>query len=134
MARQFWLMAVIVFALLAQIERAVACDMMINPSVPASDHCYKHNTCDQQANQNTRSCCDFSSAHALKSGHCNDDHETITNQSLAGKLNPDFHMALIAVSLADVFSSSSITFIHLPDQASSLPGTQTYLTTQRLRI
>lgn len=135
-ARQPWLMAVIVFALLAQIEQAIACEMMMDILAPtAGEYCFKHNTGDQRTGETRNTCCDLSSAHAFKSAHCNDDHETIINQSLAGKLNPNFHLALITVNMPDIFSSSySTVFIYNPEQQSSLPGTQTYLATQRLRI
>ena len=135
LARQYWLMAVIAFTLLAQIEQAIACEMMMDTPAPTGEYCFKHNSGDQQADTARNTCCDFSSTHALKSVHCNNDHEITINQTLSGKLNPDFHLALITVSLPDVFFSSySSLFIHNPEQESSFPGTQTYLTTQRLRI
>lgn len=133
--RQSWLMAVVVFALLVQIQQALACDMMIDTSAPVGDHCHKHDAGKKPADKTTPPCCDFSRALAVKAGHCYDGHEAAINNYLPGKLNPDFHPVIILVSPQDVISSSYLTtLLFIPDRKSSRPGTRTYLSTQRLRI
>ncbi len=133
--RQSWLMVVVVFALLVQIQQALACDMMIDTSAPVGDHCYKHDTGKKPADKTTPPCCDFSKALAVKAGHCYDGHEAAINNHLLGKLNPDFHPVIILVSPQDVIPSSYLTtLLYIPDRKSSRSGTRTYLSTLRLRI
>jgi len=133
--RRSWIMASVVIALLVQIQQTLACDMMIDSSVPTGEHCFKHNTADKPADKTTHPCCDFSAGPSMKNGHCHDGHETAINQYLLGKLSPDVQPLIIIVNIQDIFPPPYITRFHyIPDRNSSLPGTQTYLSTQRLRI
>lgn len=133
--RRSWIMATVVIALLVQIQQTLACDIMIDSSVPASEHCYKHETTDKKEGNTTHSCCDFSEGFVLKNGHCHDGHETVINQQLLGKLNLDIQPLIVIVNIQDLFYPSYLTRFHyIPDSNSSLAGTQIYLSTQRLRI
>jgi len=133
--RQSWLMAVVVFALLIQIQQALACDMMVDTSAPVDDHCYKHDEGEKPAGKTMPPLCDFSKSLSVKAVHCYDGHEAAINQQLLGKLNPDFHPVIILVSPQDIFPSRNLTTLFfVPDRKSSQPGTRTYLSTQRLRI
>lgn len=134
-ARRSWLMAVVAFALLVQIQQALACDMMIDIPVPVDDHCYKHDAGEKPAGKTMPPLCDFSKALSVKAVHCYDGHEAAINQQLLGKLNPDFHPVIILVSPQDIFPSPNLTTLFfIPDRKLSQPGTRTYLSTQRLRI
>jgi len=134
-ARRSWLMATVVIALLIQIQQTLACDVMIDTPMPASEHCYKHDAGEKPVDKSTPPCCDFSAGPSMKNGHCHDGHETAINQYLLGKLSPDVQPLIIIVNIQDIFPPPYITRFHyIPDRNSSLPGTQTYLSTQRLRI
>ena len=133
--RRSWIMASVVIALLVQIQQTLACDMMIDSSVPAGEHCFKHDTADKPADKTTHPCCDSSAGPSMKNGHCHDGHETTFNLNLLGKLNPDTQPVFIITSPQDVFFSSYLTaLLYIPDRKSSRLGTHTYLSTQRLRI
>jgi hypothetical protein len=134
-ARRSWLMATVVIALLIQVQQTLACDVMIDTPMPASEHCYKHDAGKKPADKSTPPCCDFSTALSMKNGHCHDGHETTFNLNLLGKLNPDTQPVFIITSPQDLFSFAHLTRFHyIPDRNSSQPGTHTYLSTQRLRI
>jgi len=133
--RQSWLMAIVVFALLVQIQQALACDMMLDTPVPVSDHCFKYDTGEIPADKTMPPCCDFSSALTVKAGHCFDGQEAAINNYLLGKLNPDFHPAIVLFSTQNVISPPYLTSsLFIPDRNASRPGTRTYLSTRRLRI
>lgn len=128
-------MAAVVIALLVQIQQTLACDMMIDVSAPAGEHCYKHNAGDKPADKTTHPCCDYSAGLSMKNSHCHDGHEAVINQHLFGKLNLDIHPLLVIVNIQDLFHPPYLTRFHyIPDRNSSQPGTHTYLSTQRLRI
>ena len=133
--RQSWLMAVVVFALLVQIQQTLACDMMVDTSAPVGDHCYKHDTGEKPAGKTMPPLCDFSKVLSVKAVHCYDGHEAAINQQLWGKLNPDFHPVIILVRPQDILPSPDLTALFfVQDRKSSQPGTRTYLSTRRLRI
>jgi len=133
--RQSWLMAVVVFALLLQIQQALACDMMMDTPAPVGDHCNKHDTGKKPVDKTAPPCCDFSRALTVKAGHCYGGQDAAINNHLLGKLDPDFHPVIILVSPQDVIPAPYLTALLLiPDRETSRPGTRTYLSTQRLRI
>ncbi|OGT75000.1 MAG: hypothetical protein A2W76_07410 [Gammaproteobacteria bacterium RIFCSPLOWO2_12_47_11] len=134
-ARRSWLMATVVIALLIQVQQTLACDVIIDTPMPASEHCYKHDAGEKPADKSTSPCCDFSTALSMKTSHCHDGQETTFNLNLLGKLNPDTQPVFIITSPQDVFFSSYLTaLLYIPDRKSSRLGTHTYLSTQRLRI
>lgn len=135
-SRRPWLMATVVIALLVQIQQTLACDMMIDVSAPASGHCYKHETTDDQSGKPAHPCCDFSAELSVNSSHCHDGHESVVNQPLPGKADiNNIQPLILTINLEELFPSAGLTGLHhTPDSNSALPGTQTYLSTQRLRI
>jgi hypothetical protein len=133
--RQSWLMAIVVFALLVQIQQTLACDMMIDTPAPAGDHCIKHDTGENPADKTMPPCCDLSKAFTVKTGHCFDGQEVTLNNYLLGKLNPDFHLVIVLFSTQNVIPPPYLTSsFFIPDRNASRPGTRTYLSTRRLRI
>lgn len=135
LARQAWLVAVIGFTLLAQVQQSLACDLMMDTSMPAGESCPTVSCLGQQIDADGNNCCDLSSPLSLKAGFCNDDHESVISLSLSGKLNQDSQSVLITVATQDLSPTVLLTLlINNPDRESSHPGTHTYLATQRLRI
>lgn len=133
--RHSWLITVAVFALLVQIQQTLACDMMIDVSAPASEHCYKHEAGNHQSGKSAHPCCDFSAGLSVNTGHCHDGHETVVNYNLSGKLNPDIQPLILTINIQDVFPPAYLTAVYsVPESGLSHPGTRTYLSTQRLRI
>ena len=133
-ARRSWLLTVLGFMLLAQIQQAVACELMMVSPEQTGQHCLQHDSGMQQMDQAKKACCDFSFEFSA-SGPCHIDNGAAINSSLSGKLNPDYHPVFITFNMQDVFPyPQSPPLVLTPDHESSRPGTQTYLATQRLRI
>ena len=133
-ARWSWLSAVLGFMLLAQMQQAVACELMNLSPGQAGQHCRKHDSGTQRMGQAQKAhCAFFFESSAI--GPCHYDHGAAVNSSLSGKLNPDYQPVLITANLQDIFPyPQSPPLALIPDRESSRPGTQIYLITQRLRI
>src|SRR3989304_239146 len=101
-ARRSWLLAVLAFMLLAQMQQAVACELMNLSPGQAGQHCLNHDSGMQQMGQAKKAYCDFLFEFSA-AGPCHNDHGTVINSSLSGKLSPDYHPLFIIISLQDVF-------------------------------
>jgi hypothetical protein len=133
-ARRSWLLAVLSFVLLAQMQQAVACELMNLSPDQAGQYCQKHTDGMQQMGQAKKAHCDFLFKFST-AGPCHNDPGTVINPSLSGKLHPDYHPVLITTALQEIFTyPSSPPLVLIPERESSRTGTQTYLITQRLRI
>lgn len=132
--RRFWLLAVLGFMLLAQMQQAIACELMTMSPDHAGQHCRKHDGGMQQTGQAQKAYCAFLFKFS-NAGPCHNDPGATINASPSGKLRLDYHPVLITANLQDIFSyPQSPPLVLVPDRASSRSGTQTYLLTQRLRI
>ena len=133
-ARRSGLLVVLAFMLLAQMQQAVACELMNLSPGQAGQHCLNHDSGMQQMGQAKKAYCDFLFEFSA-AGPCHNDHGTVINSSLSGKLSPDYHPVFITFNMQDVFPyPQSPPLVLTPDHESSRPGTQTYLATLRLRI
>ena len=133
--RRSWLLAVVIFTLLAQMQLAIACEMMIMAPAKTGQHCAMSHSGTIQMAQAKKGCCDFSFAFSPASNQCHTDQGTVITSSLSGKLHPDYQPVFMIISLQDTFhrpQPSPLTYI--PDRGPSRLGARTYLTTQRLRI
>jgi len=133
--RRSWLLPVLGFLLLVLNQQAIACEIMIMPPVKTGQHCYLHHCAPQKPDQMQKTCCDFSLEFSTAGNQCHNNQATVITPSLSGKLSLDFQPVFMMVSLQNVFPYSLLpTPAHIPAGKLSLPGSQTYLATQRLRI